>query len=187
MLPADKYKVLQRIGHGAFGEVFKVLNVEDGQLYALKRIPLRDVEAGLPTTVFREIHTLQQLSHTNVVALIEIFPKGSAVSMVLEFMEGDLSQVLNGSQRLRGCEIKSCLEMILRGVGHLHANRIMHRDLKPGNILFSSLGELKLGDFGLARQQTDEQVYSHQVCTRSVFKARAPVRRPTCLVCSPPH
>lgn len=85
-------------------------------------------------------------------------------------MPTDLSEVLrNATDPLSQSQIKSYMVMLLKGIAHCHENNIIHRDVKPANLLVSADGILKLADFGLARIHSDDTIkrpYSHQVCTR---------------------
>ena len=98
-----------------------------------------------------------------------MFPQGLGFVLVFEFMVSDLSEVIKDASRpLTDPEIKSYMLMLLKGVSHLHKNKIMHRDLKPANLLISAEGRLKIADFGLSRIQEGSvgRQYSHQVATR---------------------
>lgn len=166
----QQYKILGRIGEGAHGIVFKAKHVESGDLVALKKVPLKKLEEGIPNTALREIKALQQIDeHENIVRLREVMPQGMSFVLVFEYMVSDLSEVIkNYEQPLIEPQVKSYMVMLLRGVAYCHQNNIMHRDLKPANLLISSTGVLKIADFGLARvfQNHVDRPYSHQVATR---------------------
>jgi len=165
-----QYTILGNIGEGAHGIVFKAKHIESGEVVALKKVPLRKLEDGIPNTALREIKALQEIEENqNVVKLIDVFPYGTGFVLVFEYMLSDLSEVLRNSARpLTEAQIKSYMLMLLKGVVFCHENSIMHRDLKPANLLISSTGHLKIADFGLARVFSNEgnRQYSHQVATR---------------------
>lgn len=165
-----QYTILGNIGEGAHGIVFKAKHIESGEVVALKKVPLRKLEDGIPNTALREIKALQEIEdNQNVVKLIDVFPYGTGFVLVFEYMLSDLSEVLRNSTRpLTEAQIKSYMLMLLKGVVFCHENSIMHRDLKPANLLISSTGHLKIADFGLARVFRNEgnRQYSHQVATR---------------------
>eukprot|EP01135_Chromosphaera_perkinsii_P004890 Nk52_evm10s303 gene=Nk52_evmTU10s303 len=165
----EKYMILGRIGEGAHGVVFKAKHIATGEIVALKKVPLRKLEDGIPNTALREIKALQAIDHQNVVKLFDVFPQGAGFVLVFEFMYSDLAHVTRQAKvPLSEAQIKSYMLMLLKGVEYCHANSIMHRDLKPANLLISPTGHLKLADFGLARvfsTENDPQ-YSHQVATR---------------------
>ncbi|XP_035676729.1 cyclin-dependent kinase 20-like [Branchiostoma floridae] len=166
----EQYTIMERIGEGAHGIVFKAKHVESGEVVALKKVPLRRLEDGIPNTALREIKALQEIEENqHVVKLREVFPHGTGFVLVFEYMLSDLSEVLRNSNRpLTEAQVKSYMMMLLKGVAFCHENNIMHRDLKPANLLISETGHLKIADFGLARvfANEDGRLYSHQVATR---------------------
>ncbi|EGF82933.1 hypothetical protein BATDEDRAFT_85661 [Batrachochytrium dendrobatidis JAM81] len=166
----DRYREVEKIGEGAHGVVLKATYIETGEVVALKKVPLRKLEHGIPNSILREIKALQEIDHQNVVKLREVFPSGTGVVLVFEYMLSDLAEVLrNASKPLTEAQIKAYMLMLLKGVAYCHKNSIMHRDLKPANLLISSTGILKLADFGLARVYSSDvsgRPYSHQVATR---------------------
>ncbi|KAJ1339126.1 hypothetical protein BSLG_006264 [Batrachochytrium salamandrivorans] len=176
----NRYRSVEKIGEGAYGVVLKATFIETGEVVALKKVPLRKLEHGIPNTILREIKALQEIDHQNVilagsilnqvVKLREVFPSGTGVVLVFEHMLSDLAEVLrNASKPLTEAQIKAYMLMLLKGVTFCHQNSIMHRDLKPANLLISSTGILKLADFGLARVHSTDpscRPYSHQVATR---------------------
>lgn len=147
-----QYTILGNIGEGAHDIVFEAKHIESGEVVALKKVPLRKLEDGIPNTALREIKALQEIEdNQNVVKLIDVFPYGTGFVLVFEYMLSDLSEVLRNSTRpLTEAQIKSYMLMLLKGVAFCHENSIMHRDLKPANLLISSTGHLKIADFGLA-------------------------------------
>ncbi|KAI8910899.1 kinase-like domain-containing protein [Gorgonomyces haynaldii] len=165
----ESYSVLEKLGEGAHGVVLKAKHLESGKLVALKRIPLRNLENGIPNNIIREIKALEQLKHKNVIDLKEFFPSGSGCILVFTYCLSDLSQVLrNADKALTEAQIKAYMLMLLKGVDYCHQNSIVHRDLKLANLLISADGILKLADFGLARvlDKSEKRPYSHQVATR---------------------
>ncbi|XP_011912306.1 PREDICTED: cyclin-dependent kinase 20 isoform X2 [Cercocebus atys] len=105
----------------------------------------------------------------SVVQLKAVFPHGAGFVLAFEFMLSDLAEVVRHAQRpLAQAQVKSYLQMLLKGVAFCHANNIVHRDLKPANLLISASGQLKIADFGLARVFSPDgsRLYTHQVATR---------------------
>ncbi|XP_036912129.1 cyclin-dependent kinase 20 isoform X1 [Sturnira hondurensis] len=166
----DQYCILGRIGEGAHGIVFKAKHVETGEIVALKKVALRRLEDGIPNQALREIKALQEIGDNQyVVQLKAVFPHGAGFVLAFEFMLSDLAEVVRHTQRpLAQAQVKSYLQMLLKGVSFCHANNIVHRDLKPANLLISSSGQLKIADFGLARVFSPDgsRLYTHQVATR---------------------
>ncbi|KAG9407588.1 Cyclin-dependent kinase 20 [Aphanomyces cochlioides] len=167
----DKYELLERLGHGNFGEVHCIRDISTGKVLALKRIRTRNDSSKMetiPAAAFNEIQAMQHLNHPNIVHLVDIVPEGASIGLVMEYMDTDLAQLIStATRRFDAQEIKSLLFMLLRGVEHCHKNSILHRDLKPSNLLVNREGVLKLSDFGLATVYTGpNREYAHQVATR---------------------
>lgn len=111
---------------------------------------------------------LQELHHENVIALLDVFGHKSNVSLVFEFVNTDMEVIIKDNKiTLTPANIKSYMMQTLRGLEYLHKNWIMHRDLKPNNLLVNSEGVLKVADFGLAKFfGSPSRINTHQVVTR---------------------
>ncbi|CAA6665994.1 unnamed protein product [Spirodela intermedia] len=145
----QRYEILERVGSGAYSDVYRARRISDGLVVALKEI--HDYQSA-----FREIETLQILRQAhNVVDLIEYFwQEDEDAVLVLEFLRTDLASVIRDGKRSGGIsvgELKQWMIQTLRGVEACHGSGIIHRDLKPSNLLISAEGVLKLADFGQAR------------------------------------
>ena len=119
----------------------------------MKEIHL-DSEEGTPSTAIREISLMKELKHENIVALHDVIHTENKLMLVFEYMDGDLKKYMDTQGErgaLRPPVIKSFMYQLLKGIDFCHKNRVLHRDLKPQNLLINSKGQLKLGDFGLAR------------------------------------
>ncbi|PVD38026.1 hypothetical protein C0Q70_00633 [Pomacea canaliculata] len=136
------------------------------QIVALKEIRLQE-EEGAPFTAIREASLLKGLRHANIVTLHDIIHTKETLTFVFEYVHTDLSQYLERHPGgLNAFNVKLFLYQLLRGLGYCHERRILHRDLKPQNLLISEVGELKLADFGLARAKSiPSHTYSHEVVT----------------------
>ncbi|KAK3313537.1 kinase-like domain-containing protein [Apodospora peruviana] len=149
----SSFQQLEKLGEGTYATVFKGRNRETGELVALKEIHL-DSEEGTPSTAIREISLMKELKHENIVALHDVIHTENKLMLVFEFMDGDLKKYMDthGDRgALKPHVIKSFMYQLLKGIDFCHKNRVLHRDLKPQNLLINSKGSLKLGDFGLAR------------------------------------
>ncbi|KAL2137156.1 hypothetical protein VTI74DRAFT_7703 [Chaetomium olivicolor] len=150
---AASFQQLEKLGEGTYATVFKGRNRQTGELVALKEIHL-DSEEGTPSTAIREISLMKELKHENIVALHDVIHTENKLMLVFEYMDGDLKKYMD-TQGERGAlkppVIKSFMYQLLKGIEFCHRNRVLHRDLKPQNLLINNKGQLKLGDFGLAR------------------------------------
>lgn len=173
--PLEGYQRTDLIGQGAYGIVYRGTRNATGETVAIKRIPFADStpEGGVPCNVIREISLLRELEHPNVVKLLDIIQTQSSNSgaaaasgsaglyLVFEYVAHDLKTFMDQNQTsddiservgLPPLTTKSFMKQILAGVGYCHTYRILHRDLKPHNLLISADGQhVKLADFGLAR------------------------------------
>jgi len=149
----DRYYKIEKIGEGTYGVVYKAKNKENGQSVALKRMRLDSEEEGVPCTAIREISLLKELKHENIVRLYDVIHTENMLTLVFEFLDrGDLKQYMDVRDgKLAPSKIKSFLYQILKGINFCHEHSVLHRDLKPQNLLINKDGDLRLCDFGLAR------------------------------------
>ena len=133
--------------------MYKGRNRQTGELVALKEIHL-DSEEGTPSTAIREISLMKELKHENIVTLHDVIHTENKLMMVFEYMDKDLKKYMDARGdrgQLDHATIKRFMQDLLRGTAFCHENRVLHRDLKPQNLLINTKGQLKLADFGLAR------------------------------------
>ncbi|KAG6916289.1 hypothetical protein DXG01_007530 [Tephrocybe rancida] len=164
----ELYNIISQVGEGTFGKVYKAQNTASRVLVALKRIRMESEKDGFPVTAMREIKLLQSLQHPNVVRLYEMMVATGSVYMVFEYMDHDLTGVLSQTQfSFSAAHLKSLCHQMLAGLAYLHHKGVIHRDIKGSNILINNRGELKLGDFGLARfyQKRRRADYTNRVIT----------------------
>jgi len=164
----DRFRRLEKLGEGTYGIVYKARDVNTGDTLALKKIRLDAEDEGIPSTAIREISLLKQLQHPNIVRLYDVILTDQKLTLVFEFLDQDLKKYLDsfGDSGLDAPTTKSFLWQLLQGISHCHENRVLHRDLKPQNLLINRDGELKLADFGLARSfGIPVRSYTHEVVT----------------------
>jgi cyclin-dependent kinase len=162
----DRYEKLEKVGEGTYGIVYKAQDAA-GDIYALKTIRLEAEDEGIPSTAIREISLLKELQHPNIVKLCDVIHTERKLTLVFEFLDQDLKKLLDMNEAgLDPATTKSFLYQLLRGLGFCHQHRVLHRDLKPQNLLINRAGELKLADFGLARAfGIPVRSYTHEVVT----------------------
>ncbi|XP_015214855.1 cyclin-dependent kinase 15 isoform X2 [Lepisosteus oculatus] len=163
---ATSYLNLEKLGEGSYATVYKGISRINGHLVALKVIRMK-TEEGVPFTAIREASLLKGLKHSNIVLLHDIIHTRESLTFVFEYVQTDLGQyMVQHPGGLHSYNVKLFLFQLLRGLSYIHRQRILHRDLKPQNLLISYLGELKLADFGLARSKSvPSQSYSSEVVT----------------------
>ncbi|MQM07976.1 hypothetical protein Taro_040829 [Colocasia esculenta] len=165
----EAYQILDKVGAGTYGVVFRAMARETGEMVALKKMELDDA-------AIREITILRSLPrHPCIVGLKEVVSdsRGSpihGVYMVMEYLDYDLLTVIQGAtQPLSEGNAKYLMYQLLHGVNFIHANGVLHRDLKTSNLLLNREGELKVCDFGLSRRCIDgiglQQPYTDWVVT----------------------
>mmetsp|Transcript_42931 Transcript_42931/g.108390 ORF Transcript_42931/g.108390 Transcript_42931/m.108390 type:complete len:298 (-) Transcript_42931:38-931(-) len=163
----DKYLKIDKLGEGTYGIVYKAKNLETDEIVALKRIRLESEDEGVPCTAIREISLLKELKHPNIVRLYDVIHTEKKLTLVFEYLDQDLKKYIDERRGiLPEPTMKSFLYQLLKGVAFCHEHRVLHRDLKPQNLLINRKGELKLADFGLARAfGIPVRSYSHEVVT----------------------
>jgi cyclin-dependent kinase len=149
------------------GIVYKAKDRVTGDIVALKKIRLEAEDEGIPSTAIREISLLKELQHPNIVRLLDVVHTERKLTLVFEFLDQDLKKYLDICDSGLDLPIlKSFLYQLLNGIAHCHHHRILHRDLKPPNLLINREGQLKLADFGLARAfGIPVRSYTHEVVT----------------------
>jgi serine/threonine protein kinase len=158
------------LGEGTYGKVYKARVNRSGQTVAMKKMKLASEEEGVPSTALREIALLKELSHDNIVKLLDVFCSTKKLVLVFEFVEHDLKKYMKSLGRhMPPDSVRNLSFQLCRGIEFCHQNRIIHRDIKPQNLLMDTLGgrlRLKLADFGLARTfSIPVPKYTHEVVT----------------------
>jgi cyclin-dependent kinase len=163
----ERYQKMEKIGEGTYGVVYKAKDRVTGEIIALKKIRLEAEDEGIPSTAIREISLLKELQHPNIVRLYDVVHTERKLTLVFEFLDQDLKKYLDICDSGLDLPIlKSFLYQLLTGVAYCHHHRVLHRDLKPPNLLINREGQLKLADFGLARAfGIPVRSYTHEVVT----------------------
>uniref|UniRef100_A0A8C8FY24 cyclin-dependent kinase n=1 Tax=Oncorhynchus tshawytscha TaxID=74940 RepID=A0A8C8FY24_ONCTS len=162
----ETYIKLDKLGEGTYATVFKGRSKLTDNLVALKEIRLEH-EEGAPCTAIREVSLLKDLKHANIVTLHDIVHTDKSLTLVFEYLDKDLKQYMDDCGNIMSMHnVKIFLFQILRGLAYCHKRKVLHRDLKPQNLLINERGELKLADFGLARAKSvPTKTYSNEVVT----------------------
>ncbi|KAF2716498.1 serine/threonine protein kinase, CMGC family, CDC2/CDK subfamily [Polychaeton citri CBS 116435] len=157
-----KYVKGAKLGSGQYADVYSAhLKTDPSQLVAIKKIKVgaEFEQWGVSLDSIREIKFLQELDHPNIIKLYSVFStKNQNLNLVLEQLpQGDLLKLIQDTADISytPADIKAWMLMLSRAVHFCHVNHILHRDIKPNNLLIAANGEIKLADFGLARYMAD--------------------------------
>jgi len=164
------YDRMKSIGEGTYGFVYKARDTKTNEWVALKRIYLDESDDGISATTIREIALLKHMDHPNIVTLKTTFFHRNEVYLVFECCKGDLKQYLNKFVKrspLKMDKIKKLTFQILNGMSYCHSIGILHRDIKPQNILINyTTEEIRITDFGLSRAYVlPNRTWTHEVVT----------------------
>nr|XP_008535062.1 PREDICTED: serine/threonine-protein kinase 36 isoform X1 [Equus przewalskii]XP_008535063.1 PREDICTED: serine/threonine-protein kinase 36 isoform X1 [Equus przewalskii]XP_008535064.1 PREDICTED: serine/threonine-protein kinase 36 isoform X1 [Equus przewalskii]XP_008535065.1 PREDICTED: serine/threonine-protein kinase 36 isoform X1 [Equus przewalskii] len=147
----EKYHVLEMIGEGSFGRVYKGRRKYSAQVVALKFIPKLGRSEKELRNLQREIEIMRGLRHPNIVHMLDSFETDKEVVVVTDYAEGELFQILEDDGKLPEDQVQAIAAQLVSALYYLHSHRILHRDMKPQNILLAKGGGIKLCDFGFAR------------------------------------
>ncbi|KAK7092589.1 cyclin-dependent kinase 2-like [Littorina saxatilis] len=172
----ENFQKIEKIGEGTYGVVYKARDLtrpntetlEGNAFVALKKIRLDAESEGVPSTAIREISLLKELDHDNVVKLLDVIHYEKKLYLVFEYLDRDLKKYMDNAppEGIPSDLIKSYMYQLFCGISYCHIHRVLHRDLKPQNLLIDSKGNIKLADFGLARAfGMPVRTYTHEVVT----------------------
>nr|AEE61929.1 unknown [Dendroctonus ponderosae] len=164
----DFFKI-EKIGEGTYGVVYKGKNKNTGEMVSMKRIRLENEDEGIPSTALREMSLLKELRHANIVTLLEVIMDEPRLYLIFEFLSMDLKKYLDNiecGKYMNPKLVKSYLYQINEAILFCHQRRVIHRDLKPQNLLISANGVIKVADFGLGRAfGVPVRIFTHEVVT----------------------
>ncbi|AYU81895.1 mitogen-activated protein kinase, putative [Leishmania donovani] len=163
----EAYEILGILGEGTYGVVVKARSRVTGKLVAIKRFKQTEQDEHVRKTSSREVRMLQLLQHPNVIRLEDVFRREGKLYLVFEFIDQTILQLLESTTRgLHRRELRRYTYQLLRGIEFCHNHNVIHRDVKPENVLIDESGLLKLCDFGFARQTSAKGKYTDYVATR---------------------
>ncbi|XP_026471206.1 cyclin-dependent kinase-like 5 [Ctenocephalides felis] len=165
----EKYDTLAVVGEGSYGLVMKCRHRESGTIVAIKKFLETEEDATVRKMALREIRMLKKLRHENLVNMIEVFRRKRRFYLVFEYLEHTVLDELEsrGGGGLGDDLSRKYIYQVIRAVDFCHSNNVIHRDVKPENVLVSRLGVVKLCDFGFARPLAQPaETYTDYVATR---------------------
>jgi len=173
----ENYEKIEKIGEGTYGKVYKARDNTNGKLVALKKTRLEMEEEGVPSTTLREVSLLKMLSESNhIVKLLSVEHVEEndkpCLYLVFEYLTTDLKKYMDRNGKgpaypLPKPTVKSMLYQLIKGLAHCHKHGVMHRDLKPQNLLVDDSNMcLKIADLGLGRAfSIPVKAYTHEIVT----------------------
>ncbi|KAF2750865.1 hypothetical protein M011DRAFT_492248 [Sporormia fimetaria CBS 119925] len=174
----DRYNILGQIGKGAFATVYQLATKMDGKLLAAKELEKRRFmkNGQLDKKVDNEMQIMKSLRHPNIVEFVEYHSVGDYLYIIMEYVrQGDLQGYLNQHGSLSEDQARSVAQQILSALSYLHQSKIVHRDIKPDNILISEVEpfKVKLSDFGLSKavKQNDSETFLKTFCGTLLYCA----------------
>lgn len=165
----EDFQKIEKIGEGTYGVVYKGRNKITGQIVAMKKIRLESEDEGIPSTAIREISLLKELKHPNIVSLEDVLMEENRLYLIFEFLSMDLKKYMDTlpSEKMMDPDlVKSYMYQITDALLFCHKRRVLHRDLKPQNLLINKEGVIKIADFGLGRSfNIPVRNYTHEIVT----------------------
>ncbi|CAD8202370.1 unnamed protein product [Paramecium octaurelia] len=160
---ASQYKVLKQIGSGSFGKVYKVKSAQNEQLYAVKMFEKQLLlDPRDKSAILKEIQILRLMDHPNVLSIKECYESDQCIFLVEELFDKQME--ISQENILKEEKAINLLLKLLNGLEYIHSKKIIHRDIKPNNILFRNFEDPVIADFGLADFYRTDGCYLFQKC-----------------------
>ncbi|CAL9076653.1 unnamed protein product [Musa textilis] len=163
----NKYMLGDEIGKGAYGRVYKGLDLENGDFVAIKQVSLENIPQEDLNIIMQEIDLLKNLNHKNIVKYLGSIKTKTHLHIILEYVEnGSLANIIKPNKFGPFPESLVAVyiaQQVLEGLVYLHEQGVIHRDIKGANILTTKEGLVKLADFGVATKLTEADVNTHSV------------------------
>ncbi|KAG9455567.1 hypothetical protein H6P81_000075 [Aristolochia fimbriata] len=176
LMGIENYHVIELVGEGSFGKVYKGRRKYTGQIVALKFILKHGKSEKDIHNLRQEIEILKKLKHENIIEMLDAFESSQEFCVVTEFAQGELFEVIEDDKCLPEEQVQAISKQLVRALYYLHKNRIIHRDMKPQNILIGAGSTVKLCDFGFARAMSTNTVVLRSIKGTPLYMAPELVR-----------
>ncbi|CAN8321302.1 unnamed protein product [Cochlearia groenlandica] len=172
----EDYHVIELVGEGSFGRVYKGRRKYTGQTVAMKFIMKQGKSDKDIHSLRQEIEILRKLKHENIIEMLDSFENEREFCVVTEFAQGELFEILEDDKCLPEEQVQAIAKQLVKALHYLHSNRIIHRDMKPQNILIGAGSVVKLCDFGFARAMSTNTVVLRSIKGTPLYMAPELVR-----------
>lgn len=172
----EDYHVIELVGEGSFGKVYKGRKKYTSQTVAMKFIMKHGKSEKDIHNLRQEIEILRKLKHENIIEMLDAFESPQEFCVVTEFAQGELFEILEDDKCLPEEQVQAIAKQLVRALHYLHSNRIIHRDMKPQNILIGAGSVVKLCDFGFARAMSMNTVVLRSIKGTPLYMAPELVR-----------
>lgn len=155
--PNTLYSKIKKVGQGASGNVYVAKTLSTGQRVAIKTMDL--AQQPRKELIVNEILVMKESQHPNIVNFLDSYlVKNNELWVIMEYMEGGaLTDIIDNNNLLEEDQIAAICNETCKGLEHLHAQSIIHRDIKSDNVLLNSAGQVKITDFGFCAKLTDQK------------------------------
>ncbi|KAL1834360.1 hypothetical protein ACET3Z_004011 [Daucus carota] len=161
----ERYNIINEVGNGTFGNVWRAMNKQTGEVVAIKKMK-RKYYSWEECINLREVKSLRKMNHSNIVKLKEVIREKDILYFVFEYMECSLYELMKDRRKLFSeTEVRNWCFQVFQGLAYMQQRGYFHRDLKPENLLVSK-DMIKIADFGLAREINSLPPYTEYVSTR---------------------
>ncbi|AAD50043.1 Hypothetical protein [Arabidopsis thaliana] len=167
----EDYHVIELVGEGSFGRVYKGRRKYTGQTVAMKFIMKQGKTDKDIHSLRQEIEILRKLKHENIIEMLDSFENAREFCVVTEFAQGELFEILEDDKCLPEEQVQAIAKQLVKALDYLHSNRIIHRDMKPQNILIGAGSVVKLCDFGFARAMSTNTVVLRSIKGTPLYMA----------------
>jgi serine/threonine-protein kinase len=173
-----KYNIVEKIGKGGMGVVYKALDPRIGRVVAIKTLfAHRDAEPEVVRRFLQEARSAGALSHKNIITIYEMDEDAGQAYIVMEYLEGeDLRTIISKKTSMPLEQKLRVLIEVCEGIAHAHDMGVVHRDIKPANIFITRSGQIKILDFGLARASSGDQTLTAVVMGTPSYMSPEQVR-----------